>query len=108
MQCNMQYYFCLLCSFSSVALSAQHLAVLNDGSTTFTPRGDVVTFHEFVVELFAAERTDVLLLFPHSQFDVFGKCTKVEIMLVTRQHIGDDACLLLYLAVTHQGRDTLS
>ena len=69
----MQYYFCLLCSLSSIAFPAQHLAVLDDGSTTFTPRGDMVTFHEFEVELLAAEGADVVLPLPCCELDVFGK-----------------------------------
>ena len=89
-------------SFSTIALPAQHLAILNHCATTFTPRSDVVSFHEFEVELLTAMRANVILLFPYSQFDVFWKGSKVKIMLVSCQHVWDDSRLLLDFAVTHQ------
>lgn len=98
----------LFAPFSPVAFPAKHLAVLNDRSPTFTPRSDVVTFHEFIVKLLATNRADMLLLFPHSQFDVLRECPKVEVVFVACQHIGDDAHLFLNLAVTHQCRYALS
>ena len=78
------------------------MAVLDDSSATIAPRRDVVAFHQFIIELAAAKRTDMRLLFPYCQFDVFGEGTKVEITLVACQDVWDDARLPLYVAVAHQ------
>lgn len=98
----------LFCSLSSVTFPAQHLTVLNDCSSSFTPRSDMVTLHKFEIELLATDGADVVLLLPYCKFDIIREGTKVEIMLITRQHVWDDTCLFLYLAIAHQSRNTLS
>ena len=90
---------CLFCSLSPVTLPAKHLAVFYYRSAAFAPRCDVVALHKFIVELLAAYWADMLLLFPHRQFNVFGECAEVEVALVARQYVRDDALLPLYLAI---------
>ena len=88
-------------SFSPITLPTQHLAVLDDGATAIAPRGNMVALHELEVECLAAERTDVVLTFPCSQLDVLWESTKVQIVFIPCQHVGDDARLPLNLAVAH-------
>lgn len=92
----------LFSSFSTVALAAEHLTVLDDRASTIAPRGDVIALHELKVELPATRLAEMILLLPYCQLDVLGKCPQVEVVLVARQNVWDDARLLLNLAVTHQ------
>ena len=65
----------LLCTLPSVTFSTQHLAIFHNGSSTFAPRGDVVSFHKLQVKLFATNRTNMVLLFPYSKFDILWECS---------------------------------
>ena len=58
---------------AAVALSAQHLAVINYCATAFAPRGDVVALHKLDVKLLAAQLAAMLLLLIDSELDVFGE-----------------------------------
>ena len=62
-----------LCPFAAVAFAAEHLAVLFRGAPAFAPRRDVVALHKRDVELFVAERANVVLSFPDGELDVVGK-----------------------------------
>ena len=92
-------------SFSSVAFSAEHLAVVLCGTPAVAPRRDVVALHEIEIKLFLAERADVFLSFPHGEFDVVGEGAEVKGMLVAGEDVGDDARFLLHLTVAHQSGD---
>jgi len=81
------------------------LAVFDDGAAVVVPWRDVVALHELQVELLATDFAAMPLLLPHGEFDVLGECSQVEVVLVARQHVGDDARLTLYLAVAHQFGD---
>ena len=62
----------------------------------------MVPLHKFQIELFTAMGTSMTLCFPNGQFDVFGESPKVEIVLVARQYVWDDASLSLDVGVAHQ------
>ena len=102
---HIDYATCpLLCPFAAVAFAAEHLAVLFRGAPALAPRRDVVALHKRDVELFVAERANVVLAFPDGELDVVGKGAEVEEALVAGEHVGNDARRALHLAIAHQAR----
>ena len=61
----------------------------------------MVALHLLKGEFLLAVGTDVMLLFPYGKLYVFGECSEIEIMLVSRQDVGNDAKGLLNVAVSH-------
>ena len=90
-------------TFSAVALFTEHLTVFYDCTAAVAPRRDMVAFHELVIKFLSAMRTDMLLLLPDCQFNVFRKSTKIKTALIACQHIRYDAVRILHLTVSHQG-----
>ena len=64
----------------------------------------MVALHKRDVELFVAERANVVLSFPDGELDVVGKGAEVEEALVAGEHVGNDARRALHLAIAHQAR----
>ena len=50
----------------------------------------MVALHELKVELTASRLAEMILLLPYRQLDVFGKSPQVKVLLVAREHIGDN------------------
>ena len=46
-----------------------------------------------------------MLLFPYGKLYVFGECAEIEIMLVSRQDVGNYAKGLLNVAISHEAGD---
>ena len=65
----------------------------------------MVAFHLLKGEFLLAVGTDVMLLFPYGKLYVFGECSEIEIMLVSRQDVGNDAKGLLNVAISHEAGD---
>ena len=76
---------------AAVALAAEHLAVFFHGAPAPGPGHNVVGLHELIVETLAAEGAKSLLALPDGEADILGKGAQVEVPLVARQDIGDDA-----------------
>ena len=65
----------------------------------------MVALHLLEGEFLLAVGTDVMLLFPYGKLYVFGECSEIEIMLVSRQDVGNDAKGLLNVAISHEAGD---
>ena len=65
----------------------------------------MVALHLLEGEFLLAVGTDVMLLFPYGELYVFGECAKIEIMLVSRQDVGNYAKGLLNVAISHEAGD---
>ena len=65
----------------------------------------MVAFHLLEREFLLAVGTDVMLFFPYGKLYVFGECAEIEIMLVSRQDVGNDTKGLLNVAISHEAGD---
>ena len=92
----------LFASLSSITISAKHLAILYVGSSTLTPRFDMVTFHKYYIKLLATMGTFVILLLPYCQLDFIRERTEIKIMLITCKYIRNDALRLLDFIIAYQ------
>ena len=54
-------YANLFATFASIAVAAEHLAVVSNRSTAFYPRRNMIGFHLFYFEMLAAKRTNTAL-----------------------------------------------
>ena len=65
----------------------------------------MVAFHLLEREFLLAVGTDMMLLFPYRELYVFGECAEIEMMLVSRQGVGNDTKGLLNVDISHKAGD---
>ena len=72
----------LFASLTTIALSAKHLAIFDVGSSTFSPRLDVIALHKFKVKLFATDGALMVLFFPYCLLNLILESSKLQITLI--------------------------
>ena len=94
--------YLLLAALSAIALFAKHLAILDNGSASITPRSNMIALHKLDIKLLVTYGTLVILLLPNSKFYFVREDTKVEIMLITSENVWDDSLWLLDFIISHE------
>ena len=84
-------YAILLATFAAVAVAAEHLAVVGNGAAAFDPRRNMVGFHLFDFEMFAAKRTNAVLALIDFALGVVIERTNTQMVDVMVKDIMENA-----------------
>lgn len=103
----MQINRILFATFATVAISAKHLTVIWRGVTSLRPRRNMVGFHFFDLEVFAANRTNTFLLFVLTALGVSVKRTDLQVPFVHVKDIPINTFLIADIGVLNKCRNTL-
>ena len=88
-------------AFAAIAVAAEHLAVVSNGTSPLCPGCDVVGFHLLYFEMAPTDRANTQLALIDLTFGVVVECAYTEMVLIVIEDIPKDAGFLLHIGVHH-------